>query len=65
MNRFSIKDMLNMPQYEPSAVYKDQLAVIDATLFGVKTARELFAINAFAIGYVLSGNSIYEFNHDR
>lgn len=57
--------MLNMPQYEPSAVYKDQLAVIDATLYGVKSARELFAINAFAIGYVLSGNSIYEFNHDR
>ena len=65
MNRFSIKDMINMPQNEPEAIYKDQIAVINANLHGIETFQDLFAVDAFAIGYILEGYSITEFNNDQ
>ena len=65
MNRYSIKDLTGMPQdkdllYE----YKDQVAVISPQLYGLEAARELFAIDAFAVGYIIKGYSITEFNTD-
>lgn len=65
MNRYSIKDMINMPQNEPAAIYKDQIVVLSAELYGIKTTDSLFAIDAFAIGYVTQGYSITEFNNER
>ena len=65
MNRFTIKDMLGMPQNEIAAVYKEQIAVLDTKLFGVESAKNLFAIDAFAIGYVLKGYIYFEFNNVR
>ena len=65
MNRFSIKDMINMPQNEPEAIYKDQIVVINVNLHGIATVQDLFAIDAFAIGYILEGYSITEFNNDQ
>ena len=64
MNRFTIKDMLSMPQNEIAAVYKEQIAVLDTKLFGVENAKNLFAIDAFAIGYVLKVYIYFEFNND-
>ena len=65
MNRFSIKDMIKMPHNEPAAIYKDQIVVLNAYLYGIETVKNLFAIDAFAIGYILDGYSIFEFNNDR
>ena len=65
MNRFTIKDMLTMPHNEIAAVYKDQIAVVNARLFGIETVKDLFAIDAFAIGYTMEGYSITEFNNDK
>lgn len=65
MNRYTIKDMLNLPHKELAAVYKDQIAVVSAELYKVSIVRDLFAIDAFAIGYILQGYSISEFNNDR
>lgn len=65
MNRFSIKDMTSMPQNEPEAIYKDQIVVINANLHGIATVQDLFAVDAFAIGYILEGYSITEFNNDQ
>lgn len=54
-----------MPQNEPEAIYKDQIVVINANLHGIATVQDLFAIDAFAIGYILEGYSITEFNNDQ
>ena len=54
-----------MPQNEPEAIYKDQIAVINANLHGIETFQDLFAVDAFAIGYILEGYSITEFNNDQ
>ena len=54
-----------MPQNEPEAIYKDQIAVINAKLHGKETFLDLFAVDAFAIGYILEGYSITEFNNDQ
>ena len=65
MKRYGLKEMLSTPQDEPAAVYKDQIAVISVMMHQVQAARELFAIDAFAIGYTLQGYCIVEFNNDR
>ena len=63
MNRFNINDITRLPnQDEPAAVYKDQIAVMSTNLFSIRNAKELFSIDAFAIGYIISGYSISEFN---
>ena len=54
-----------MPQNEPEAIYKDQIVVINANLHGIATVQDLFAVDAFAIGYILEGYSITEFNNDQ
>jgi AraC-like DNA-binding protein len=65
MNRFSIKDMSNMPHYEPEAIYKDQIAVVSIRLYQIESVRNLFAIDAFAIGYITAGYGIFEFNNEK
>lgn len=65
MKRFSIKDMISMPCNESAAVYKNQIVVLNANLYGIESAKNLFAIDAFAIGYILEGYSIAEFNNSR
>lgn len=62
MIRYSIKDILGLPQDRPAAIYKDQIAVIDTQIFGFDIAKQLFSIDAFAIGYVTKGYSITEIN---
>ena len=57
--------MTSMPQNEPEAIYKDQIVVINANLHGIATVQDLFAVDAFAIGYILEGYSITEFNNDQ
>ena len=54
-----------MPQNEQEAIYKDQIVVINVNLHGIATVQDLFAIDAFAIGYILEGYSITEFNNDQ
>lgn len=65
MRRFSIKDISKLTQDEPVANYKNQIAVMKTNLYNSKNAKELFAIDAFAIGYITQGYSISEFNNDR
>lgn len=65
MNRYSIKDIVNLAQvFEPPCVYKDQIAVINTQFYGHTRTRELFAIDAFAVGYITHGYGITEFNND-
>lgn len=65
MIRFSINNMISLPQNEQAAIYKEQIVVLSAKLYGIETVKNLFAIDAFAIGYVMEGYSISEFNNDR
>ena len=62
MKRLSINDMINMPHEGPVTIYKDQVAVMDVPSYGMELIRELFAIDAFIVGYVTNGYSITEFN---
>ena len=50
---------------DDAANYKDQIAILNARLFGRDTVSELFAIDAFAIGYTTQGYSVFEFNNER
>lgn len=63
MKRFSLNDIIRLPKNLLEGTYKDQVAVMSALMFVSKNARGLFAIDAFAIGYVISGYSISEFNN--
>jgi AraC-like DNA-binding protein len=63
MRRFSLNDIIRLPKNQHEGIYKDQVAVMSAQMFVSKNARELFAIDAFAIGYVTSGYSVSEFNN--
>lgn len=63
MRRISIKDIVNLPLSQPPAVYKNQLAVTTLNLSMFNEGRNLFSIDAFAIGYVISGHSVTEFNN--
>ena len=65
MKRYGLKEMIMTAHDEPVAVYKDQIAVITVSMHKVEQSRELFAIDAFAIGYTLQGYCIVEFNNDR
>ena len=49
MQRYSIKDLLQLPHKGTPVNYKDQIAIINATLHETDTVSELFAIDAFAI----------------
>lgn len=64
MKRYSIKELLQLPHDETPVNYKDQIAVTTATLSGEDTVSGLFAIDAFAIGYITQGYSIFEFNNE-
>ena len=39
MNRFSINDMINMPYHDRTAIYKDQIVVLSAKMYGVEMAK--------------------------
>ncbi len=64
MKRFSIKDILKLPTDKPVANYKDQVAIIETTMFGLRSPMELFSIDAFAIGNVISGFCVTEINNN-
>ncbi len=64
MKRYSIKDLLRLPHDEVPINYKDQIAIINVMLFGRDTVSELFAVDAFAIGYTTQGFSLFEFNNE-
>ena len=64
MQRYSIKDLLQLPHKGTPVNYKDQIAIINATLHETDTVSELFAIDAFAIGYITKGFSLFEFNNN-
>lgn len=63
MKRFSIEDITKLPHDGPVAIYKNQVAVMNTQLFGSRNAKNLFAIDAFAIGYVRQGYTVSEFNN--
>jgi AraC-like DNA-binding protein len=65
MKRFSIKDIVALPQNGPVAIYKDQIAVFDTHFEDGYRSKNLFAIDAFAIGYTTSGSATFEFNNVR
>jgi len=62
MKRFNIHEMVNMPHEGPVTSYKDQVAIMNVPASGMYLIRELFAVDAFIIGYVTQGYSITEFN---
>ena len=63
MKRYAIKDIVNLPHDEPVAIYKEQIAVIKARFEDRNGSRDLFAIDAFAIGYTTHGYADFEFNN--
>ena len=65
MLRYSVKDIVGLPQDNPAAIYKDQVAVMDTQIFGFDLAKQLFSIDAFAIGYVTKGYSITEISNNK
>lgn len=65
MKRYSIKEILNLPHEGKTANHKDHVAIINARLYNADTAKELFAIDAFAVGYILKGYTIFEFNNEK
>lgn len=64
MKRYSIKDIVSIPHKLQPAVFKDQVAVIDAYFEDGYHSKDLFAIDAFAIGYTTHGKATFEFNND-
>lgn len=65
MIRYSVKDILELPHDRPAANYKDQIAVLDTQIFGFDATKQLFSIDAFAIGYITKGYSITELNNSK
>ena len=65
MIRYSVKDIMKLPHVRPAANYKDQIAVLDTQIFGLEKAKQLFSIDAFAIGYINKGYSITEINNNK
>ena len=63
MNRYSIKDILQLTHHKDSVNYKDQIAIATIALQDRDTISSLFAIDAFAIGYTTQGSCIFEFNN--
>ena len=63
MKRYAIKDIIKLPHDEPVAIYKDQMAVITALFEDREGSKDLFAIDAFAIGYTTHGYADFEFNN--
>lgn len=63
MKRYAIKDIIKLPHDEPVAIYKEQMAVITALFEDREGSRDLFAIDAFAIGYTTHGYADFEFNN--
>lgn len=63
MKRYSIKELLQLPHDGEPANYRDQIAIINAKLYGKGSISGLFAIDAFAIGYTTQGYSDFEFNN--
>ena len=63
MNRYSIKDILQLTNHKNPVNYKDQIAITTIALPGHYNAGELFAIDAFAIGYTIKGSCVFEINN--
>lgn len=63
MKRYTIKDIVSLPHEGPVAVYKDQIAVINALFDDRQWSGQLFAIDSFAIGYTTHGYALFEFNN--
>lgn len=64
MKRFSLNDVLLLPMEYPMASYQDKVAVIETSLFGLRRPKELFSIDAFAIGCVTAGSCVSELNNN-
>ncbi len=66
MHRFSIQEIIDIEQQNDSICsFRNQVIVLTTNVGILRESRELFAIDAFAVGYVLQGYSITEFNNDR
>lgn len=63
MHRFKITDFIRQTSGNHPVTYKDKLLIFDTRKFNHCTPSELFAIDSFAIGYVLEGSSLTEFNN--
>ena len=63
MRRNSITDILQLTNLKDSVNYKDQIVIATIALPGYDTAGELFAIDAFAIGYTINGSCVFEINN--
>lgn len=63
MKRYSIKDILLLTHHKDPVNYKDQIAITTIALPETDTITNLFAIDAFAIGYTTHGTSVFEFNN--
>ena len=65
MHRFSIQEIIDIEQQNDSICsFRNQVIVLTTNVGILRESRELFAIDAFAVGYVLQGYSITEFNND-
>ena len=66
MRRLSLQEVLEIEhQNEFLCSFNSQEIAVTTDVKMMRESRELFAIDAFAVGYVLQGYSITEFNNDR
>jgi len=65
MRRFSIQEVVDIEEQNDSICsYMNQVTVFTTDLGILRESKELFAIDAFAVGYILEGYSTTEFNND-
>lgn len=65
MHRFSIQEVVDIEEQNDSICsYMNQVTVFTTDLGILRESKELFAIDAFAVGYILEGYSVTEFNND-
>ena len=53
-----------MPHEGPVFTYVDQVVVMTTSTSGMELIKELFAIDAFIVGYVIQGYSVTEYNNN-
>ena len=64
MNRYSIKDILQLTNHKDSVNYKDHIAIATVALPDNDKVSGLFAIDAFTIGYTTHGSCVLEINNE-
>ncbi|MBR4793014.1 MAG: helix-turn-helix transcriptional regulator [Bacteroidaceae bacterium] len=64
MNRYSIKDILQLTHHKDSVNYKDHIAIATVALPDNDKVSGLFAIDAFTIGYTTHGSCVLEINNE-